>query len=110
MAKIGNLQKFAKQRKSITHVSLPNGTGKSAKISEKPTRKRIEKRKSTDETEKERKRSKNTIKQETNMDQITKSRTQLYALFDEMYETDDDLLEKPYIRYQQFIEFLKVHF
>jgi len=107
MAKIGNLQKFAKQRKSITHGSLPNGAAKSAKISEKPTRKRIEKRKSTDETEKERKRSKNTIKQETNMDQITKSRTQLYALFDEMYETDDDLLEKPYIRYQQFIEFLK---
>ena len=69
----------------------------------------MEKRKSAEESEKERKRPKNVIKQEPgNVDQITRSRNELYSLFDEMHEPEDDVLEKPFIKYQQFITFLKV--
>ena len=104
-----HLQRFQKQRKSISQPPLVNGGPKSTKLSEKPTRKRVEKRKSAEESEKERKRPKNVIKQEPgNVDQITRSRNELYSLFDEMHEPEDDVLEKPFIKYQQFITFLKV--
>lgn len=79
------------------------------------SRKRVEKRKSTDETEKDKKRSK--LPKEPKKEMIDleenhlldKSKKNMNILF-EKFEAESvsiDTLDAPYLRFQQFVEFLK---